>query len=260
MTPQNLLNIGLIQAPLAWEHKEKNLQYFETKINAIPEADLILLPEMFSTGFSMNPSQLAETEEGPALKWMRDMAVNRRLALSGSLIIEEGNQYFNRLFFVYPDGSFKRYDKRHLFSYAGEEKVYSAGTKKLILEYKGWRINPQICYDLRFPVWSRNSEDFDFQYYVANWPERRSEAWKTLLKARAIENQVYLAGVNRIGLDGNGINHSGDSAVYDPLGEKISDIQSGQEAADLITLDFQHLQEVRQRFAFLKDRDSFEIS
>lgn len=188
------------------------------------------------------------------------MAVNRRLALSGSLIIEEGNQYFNRLFFVYPDGSFKRYDKRHLFSYAGEEKVYSAGTKKLILEYKGWRINPQICYDLRFPVWSRNSEDFDFQYYVANWPERRSEAWKTLLKARAIENQVYLAGVNRIGLDGNGINHSGDSAVYDPLGEKISDIQSGQEAADLITLDFQHLQEVRQRFAFLKDRDSFEIS
>lgn len=259
MDPKETLKIALIQAPLVWENKGANLLYFEEKLKACKQADLILLPEMFSTGFSMNPSLLADSEEGEGLQWMRDQAQELSVALTGSLIVKEKDYYYNRLYFVYPDGSFKQYDKRHLFSYAGEEKVYTAGSSKLILEYLGWKINPQICYDLRFPVWCRNAEEFDFQYFVANWPERRSEAWQTLLQARAIENQVYLAGLNRIGEDGNGIYHSGDSAVYNALGEKISTIPSGAEMVEVVELNYSELEKIRERFAFLKDRDSFQL-
>ncbi len=259
MARKEILKLALIQAPLAWENKAQNLRYFEGKMEACLGADLILLPEMFSTGFSMKPATLAEESEGPAFKWMQEKAQALNAALSGSLIVEEKGHYYNRLYFVYPNGSYRQYDKRHLFSYAGEEKVYTAGDKKLVLEYLGWRINPQICYDLRFPVWCRNAEEFDLQYFVANWPERRSAAWQTLLQARAIENQVYLAGLNRIGEDGNGIYHSGDSAVYDPLGEKISTIAAGEEQVEIISLEYGHLQKIRERFAFLKDRDSFSV-
>ncbi len=259
MKPQEIFRIALVQAPLSWEDPSSNRSYFSEQLKSLSSSDLVLLPEMFSTGFSMNPAALAETMEGESLNWLKDQAQEQGFALSGSLIIEEEGYYFNRLFFVYPDGSFRYYDKRHLFSYAGEEKVYTAGREKLILEYCGWKINPQICYDLRFPVWCRNAENFDLQFFVANWPARRSGAWKTLLQARAIENQVYLAGLNRIGDDGNGIYHSGDSALFDPLGEKLSQIEPGKAQSEIIKLSYSHLQKVRERFAFLKDRDQFNL-
>lgn len=251
--------IALIQASLHWEQPLENRAYFENQIKQLGPCDLVLLPEMFSTGFSMNPSKMAEEEGGETLAWMQRMAQETDKAICGSLIIGEGERYFNRLYFVYPDGSYRSYNKRHLFSYAGEDQVYTAGTAKLVLKYKGWRINPQICYDLRFPVWCRNAEGFDLQLFVANWPERRSGAWKALLQARAIENQVYLAGLNRIGDDGNGIYHSGDSAVFDPMGEKLSHLEAHQAKAEIVDLSYSKLQEIRSRFAFLKDRDSFRL-
>ncbi len=214
---------------------------------------------MFSTGFSMKPQSIAEEENGPTLNWLQEISVRENAALSGSVIIKEGDHYFNRLFFVFPDGSYQTYDKRHLFSLAGEEKVYHPGKDKLIVEYGGWRINPQICYDLRFPVWCRNSEDFDLQFFVANWPERRAEPWSALLKARAIENQAYVAGLNRIGEDGNGVYHSGHSAVHDPLGEMVSQTKPHEESLEIIELDLDHIKAIRQKFGFLKDRDQFDI-
>lgn len=259
MAAQESFKLALVQASLYWEEPAKNRALFERELAALKSADLVLLPEMFSTGFSMQPASLAEDENGKTLAWMRKQAQEYQFALSGSLIIKEEGAYYNRLFFVYPDGTYQKYDKRHLFSYAGEEKVYTAGKEKLILEYKGWRINPQICYDLRFPVWCRNAEDFDLQFFVANWPARRAHAWKSLLAARAIENQVYLAGLNRIGEDGNGVYHSGDSAVYDPLGEEISAISPGKVQSEILVLSYNHLQKTRERFAFLKDKDRFKL-
>lgn len=255
-----ILKLAIVQTKLHWEDPRANQEHFVELLNSITvKPDLVLLPEMFSTGFSMNPQSLAESPEGDTFLWMQSEAQSRDLALSGSLIIEEDGLYYNRLYFIYPDGSYKTYNKRHLFSLAGEEKVYEPGQEKLILEYKGWRINPQICYDLRFPVFCRNAENFDFQYFVANWPERRAEAWSTLLKARAIENQCYVAGLNRIGDDGNGVYHSGNSAVHDALGAQISQTKAHEESVEVIILDKEQLQKVRSKFGFLADRDEFQI-
>lgn len=263
MPAQAIFKLAFIQTSLHWENPAANRahfdQLFESHTSKLQEADLILLPEMFSTGFSMQPSALAEQPDGPTFQWMKQKAKAFQAALSGSLIIEEQGQYYNRLFFVYPDGEAVHYNKRHLFSLAGEEKVYTAGQAKLLVEYKGWRINPQICYDLRFPVWCRNDVDFDLQYFVANWPERRAEAWSTLLKARAIENQAYVVGVNRIGEDGNGVYHSGHSAAHDALGTKISQTESHQESVELLELHHGDLQKVRTKLSFLKDRDQFDL-
>lgn len=254
------LSISLLQANLYWEAPQKNYQALEQMMNSLKATDLVLLPEMFGTGFSMHPEGLAEAPEGAGYQFMAQQAQRRDAALCGSLIIEEGGQYFNRLYFVLPSGEYHTYNKRHRFSLAGEEKVYAQGdTEKLIVEWRGWRINPQICYDLRFPAWCRNQEDFDLQLFVANWPERRVKAWSTLLKARAIENMTYVAGLNRVGEDGNGVNHSGHSAVHDPLGEKIAAVRPGQAGVTQVILEQAALQKYREKLGFLKDRDQFSL-
>lgn len=258
------LSISLIQANLAWENKPENLAMFSKKISNLEEqTEIVVLPEMFSTGFSMNAPHLAETMDGPTVEWMLKQSENNRVILTGSLIIKEANKIFNRLLWVMPNGKIGFYDKRHLFSYAGEDKPFSNGNKRLIASVKGWRINLLVCYDLRFPVWARqqvkNKEpEYDLLLYVANWPEKRSHAWKTLLCARAIENQCYCIGVNRVGIDGNGINHSGDSLVVGPLGEVLYHC-NGKEDAFTITLHIHELEETRKKFPFLRDADQFQI-
>jgi predicted amidohydrolase len=262
------LTLTLIQPALHWEDKEANLAMLEGKINAISEkTEIVILPEMFSTGFSMRPEVLAEKMDGPTVSWMRRISQQKRIVLTGSVIIEEEGKYYNRLIWMLPTGDYGCYDKRHLFGYAGEHEHYSSGQKRLIASVKGWKINLLVCYDLRFPVWARQSPEgagadgpeYDLLIYVANWPERRSLAWKTLLQARAIENQCFVAGVNRVGEDGNGIPHSGDSMVIDPLGEILFH-QQHEEAVFTITLQKEKLEEVRTRFPFWKDGDAFIIS
>ena len=238
---------------------------FEQKINAIERpTQIVVLPEMFSTGFSMKPEELAEPMDGPTVNWMRKTAAEKKVILTGSVIINENGNFFNRLIWMLPTGQLGFYDKRHLFAYAEEDKHYTAGTERLIASVNGWKINLLICYDLRFPVWSRQSpaSDQNFEYdvlvYVANWPEKRNGAWKSLLPARAIENQCYVIGVNRIGNDGNDIYHSGDSMVVDPLGQILYE-KAHQEDIFTITLQQSHLQEIRNRFQFWRDADQFTI-
>ncbi len=211
------LTVSIIQSTLSWENKDENLASFSDKIYAIKEAtDLIVLPEMFTSGFSMKPALFAEDLEGKTLHWMQKWAEDKNCVITGSIIVKEQNKFYNRLLWVKPNGSYEHYDKRHLFRFAGEDKQYTAGNRKLIVDLHGWKLCPLICFDLRFPVWSRNREDYDCLLYVANWPEARSKAWTTLLEARAHENQCYVIGVNRIGKDGNDIPHNGCSAIYDP--------------------------------------------
>jgi predicted amidohydrolase len=223
---------------------------------------VVVLPEMFSTGFSMQPALLAENMEGPTITWMRKMANSKKIILTGSLIIEENGNYYNRLLWMLPNGTVYHYDKHHRFAFAGEDNHYSSGNKRLIVSVNGWKINLQICYDLRFPVWARQqtneAPEYDLLIYVANWPERRSHAWKTLLQARAIENQSYVVGVNRVGEDGNGINHSGDSMVVDPLGN-ILYAKSSETFVHTITLDKKTLTDIREKFPFWKDADPFQL-
>lgn len=251
---------ALLQIDLSWEDPTTNRSHFQQKIEQLSqEVDLIVLPEMFPTGFSMNAAALAEPTEGPSLNWMRQMANQKDAAVTGSVIVEEGGNYYNRLFFVYPDGSFKKYDKRHTFTLAGEHEVYDAGTERLVLEYKGWRICPLVCYDLRFPVWARNTEGYDVLLYVANWPAVRVFAWDTLLKARAIENLCYCIGVNRIGIDGNDHPYTGHSAVYDCLGKLVSTPDYEKELVEVIELDKDHIDQTRGKLKFLQDRDTFTL-
>lgn len=253
------INITLLQTELVWEDKAANLAHFSQLLAGINEpTDVIILPEMFSTGFSMRPEALAEPNEGRSVQWMREKAQQLETVLTGSMMTEENGNYYNRLYWVWPDGSYQYYDKRHLFSMAQEQDHYSAGKGKLIVELKGWRIFPQVCYDLRFPVWLRNNNDYDFMFFVANWPERRNFAWKNLLQARAIENQAYVAGVNRVGTDGNGVYHSGDSTLVDPLGEVVF-TEADNPAVRTFTLSAERLQHVRERYPFLNDRDTFEL-
>ncbi|MFI5133157.1 MAG: amidohydrolase [Chitinophagales bacterium] len=267
------LTVTTIQSNLHWEDKAANLSMFEKKIASIEErTEIVVLPEMFSTGFSMNPQQLAETMEGETVQWMKRVAAENSIILTGSVIIGEPEtglavsngltHYFNRLIWMLPNGQYGHYDKRHRFAFAGENDQYTAGTKRLIASVKGWKINLLVCYDLRFPVWSRQQiqeeAEYDVLIYVANWPERRSIAWKTLLAARAIENQCYVIGVNRVGNDGNNIYHSGDSMIVDPLGEILYHT-SDEEDIFTIVLDKTHLQTVREKFPFWRDADRFKI-
>ncbi len=257
------LTITTIQSNLDWENKASNLAMFEKKIRSIQEdTEIVVLPEMFSTGFSMNPQSLAETMDGETVKWMKKVAAENNIILTGSVIIDENGHFFNRLIWVLPNGQHGYYDKRHRFAYAGEDDKYTAGTKRLIASVKGWKINLLVCYDLRFPVWSRQQiheePEYDVLIYVANWPERRSIAWKTLLVARAIENQCYVVGVNRVGNDGHSIYHSGDSMIVDPLGEILYHCKDDEDIFS-ITLDKTHLQNVREKFPFWKDADKFTI-
>jgi len=254
------LSVTAIQTGLFWEDKPANLKMLESKIDSITGTEVIILPEMFSTGFSMNPEPLAETMDGETVLWMKELAAKKRVILTGSIIIAEDGHYYNRLLWVLPNGTLGYYDKRHLFSYAGEDEHYTAGKKRLIASVKGWRINLQICYDLRFPVWARQTPleqpEYDVLIYVANWPQRRNTAWKTLLQARAIENQCYVAGVNRVGDDGNGIYHSGDSMIIDPLGAVLYQ-KAEEEDIHTITFNKEILADIRAKFPFWKDGDSF---
>lgn len=257
------LTITTIQANLHWENKTANLQMLQEKINSIQEkTEIVVLPEMFSTGFSMKPEQLGETMEGETVQWMKRIAASKKIILTGSVIIEEKGNYYNRLIWMLPNGQYGYYDKRHRFAFAGEDEHYTAGNKRLIASVKGWKINLLVCYDLRFPVWARQQQtegmEYDILIYVANWPERRSHAWKTLLQARAIENQAYVVGVNRVGDDGNNIHYSGDSMIIDPLGEVLYQKKEDEDIFT-ITLEKSHLDTVREKFPFWKDADSFKI-
>ncbi len=253
------MQVLLIQAPLVWEKPKLNRNYFEECINAISEkVDLIVLPEMFTTGFTMNPSAVAETMQGETVVWIQSLAKAKNCAITGSIAIEENGNFYNRMLFVFPSGEIQHYDKRHLFTLAGEEKVYTAGTQKLIVEYLGWKICLLVCYDLRFPVFSRNVEEYDLLIYVASWPKVRTTAWDALLKARAIENVSYVVGVNRIGEDASGHSYVGHSQVVDCLGEYVVAPEES-EAIFIATLDKSKLIEIKQKFAFLNDKDTFEI-
>ena len=264
------LSFTLVQTQLHWEDKNANLEMLEQKINAMKgQTHVVVLPEMFSTGFSMKPEQLAETMNGMAVQWMKNVTDYKKIILTGSLIIEDDRKYFNRLIWMLPNGQHGYYDKRHLFAYGEEDKHYSAGKERLIASVNGWKINLMVCYDLRFPVWSRQTHspqgdgrsdapEYDVLIYVANWPERRNVAWKTLLRARAIENQCYVIGVNRVGNDGNHIYHSGDSMVIDPLGEVLYQ-KTDEEDVFTIQLSKEHVKEVREKFQFWRDADEFQI-
>lgn len=255
------LTVTLMQSKLAWEQPSVNRAHFDELLAAMGrQTDLVVLPEMFTTGFTMNAAPLAETMDGPTQEWLRLRAQKYGCALTGSVIIEENGRYFNRLFFALPDGALHWYDKRHLFRMAGEEKVYSAGDRRLVVEMKGWRICPFVCYDLRFPVWMRNTPDlnYDLIVIVANWPAKRAAHWNALLPARAIENQSWLAAVNRVGADGHGYDHAGDSAVYDPLGRELWR-RTNAEAVASITLSHELLQTYRRDFPVWKDADRFEL-
>ncbi len=255
------LKITTFQAYLFWENIDKNLQNLGLRLSSIREkTDLIVLPEMFSTGFSMNPEAHAEAMDGKTMNWMLQQAKKFNCVITGSIIIKEDQKYFNRLIWMRPDGSYEYYDKRHLFGLGEEDKHYSSGDKKLFVELHGWKICPMICYDLRFPVWLRNKdEEYDMLLIVANWPERRSMHWRTLIPARAIENQSFVVAVNRVGNDGNEIYHSGDSMCIDPNGNVIY-YKPNDEDLHTFSINKEDLITARQSFPFLKDADKFELN
>ena len=253
------MKVALIQSSLFWENPIANRNHFEEKINSLTEqVDLIVLPEMFSTGFTMNPSLVAETMQGETILWLQSLAKAKKSAITGSLIIKEDNKFYNRLVFVFPSGEIQFYDKRHLFTLAGEDKIYTAGREKLIVEYKGFKICLLICYDLRFPVFSRNIENYDVLIYVANWPKVRINAWDALLKARAIENMSYVIGVNRTGTDTNNLEYNGHSQIIDFSGNYLVEPQENEEFYST-TLHKSDLLEFREKFGFLNDRDRFTV-
>lgn len=253
------LSVAIIQTELKWEDIDENLLRLTEKLNQVSDTDLIILPEMFSTGFTMNAKLVAERESGKAVNWLIKMATSKNTAITGSLVIEENGNYYNRLFFVFPNGKYETYDKKHLFTLAKEHEHYSAGSEKIIVNYKGFKICPLVCYDLRFPVWIRNVEEYDLLIFVANWPNKRVKAWDALLKARSIENMCYTIGVNRVGLDGNDHLYSGHSAVYNALGEKISKENKETEFIEKVTLSLESVTKTRKDFGFLRDRDAFNL-
>lgn len=256
---QDQLRVALIQSPLVWENAEANRLYFGGKIESLQEpVDLIVLPEMFSTGFTMSPQNVAETMRGKTVSWLQSFAAAKNCAITGSVVIKNGGKYYNRLLFVFPSGEVQHYDKRHLFSLAGEDKTYTAGKKRLQVDYKGFKICLLVCYDLRFPAFSRNTEDYDVLVYVANWPKPRVVAWDTLLKARAIENMSYVIGVNRLGEDGSGLEYLGHSQVVDYYGEYLVSAWEN-EGVFVALLDKKPLYETRKKFGFLNDRDRITV-
>ncbi|WP_295768579.1 amidohydrolase [uncultured Mucilaginibacter sp.] len=256
----NNLKITTYQGYLFWENIDKNLQNISLRLSGVrTSTDLVILPEMFNTGFTMNAEKLAEPMDGKTMQWMKDTAQKMNCVVTGSLIISEGEKYYNRLIWMRPDGTYEHYDKRHLFGLGKEDEKYTAGNKKLIVELLGWKICPVICYDLRFPVWLRNVKaEYDLMIIVANWPERRSLHWRTLIPARAVENQAYVIGVNRFGYDGNEVYHSGDSMCIDPNG-KVIYYKPNEEDIYTFSINAEELLKTRRALPFLKDADSFNI-
>lgn len=256
---ENTLNIALVQTPLVWEDPQANRVLLEEKMRVISKADIVVLPEMFTSGFTMSPQQVSDSMRGETMSWLLKLSREIQMAICGSLVIEEDGKYYNRFVFVEPSGQISHYDKRHTFTLAGEDKVYQRGTEKVIVNYKGWKICPLICYDLRFPVWARNTEVYDVLLYVANWPKPRINAWDTLLKARAIENMSYCIGVNRVGIDANDLEYSGHSAVYDSLGETMLEFADSEIGTKVIGLHKNHLSATRNKLRFLNDKDEFNL-
>lgn len=254
------LTVATIQSKIIWEDIEANLTLFGDKINSIESnVDLIILPEMFTTGFSMNTS-LAEEMDGRTVNWIIDKAKQKNCCILGSAIITENGKFYNRMLVAKADGEILTYDKRHLFTFAGEQNYYSRGEKQVTFELKSWRICPLICYDLRFPVWSRNTSEIDLYIYVANWPEVRKKPWSNLLISRAIENLSYVIGVNRIGVDGTNKDYSGNSAIIDFKGDEISKIPESQNHIEILTLNKENLTDFRAKFPALEDGDLFTIN
>jgi predicted amidohydrolase len=254
------LRVTLVQTELAWQDPAANRRSLAGHFRGLAgHTDLVVLPEMFSTGFSMEAEQLAEEMGGPTIGWLREEAAALGCVITGSLIVRDAGRCFNRLVWARPDGSLEYYDKRHLFRLANEQQHYAAGTRRLVAAVKGWRVCPLICYDLRFPVWSRSRGDYDLLLYVANWPQRRAHAWVTLLKARAIENLSYVVGVNRIGRDGNGASYAGDSVALDFLGQPLSS-EGGGDRVETVVLDLESLQSYRNSFPAQLDADPYEIT
>jgi predicted amidohydrolase len=266
------LSITLIQTELYWENPSENIRMLDEKIRSVSKTQIVVLPEMFSTGFSMKPHVVAERMDGPCMNWMKKISADKKIILTGSLAIEENGKYYNRMIWMMPDGNYGFYDKRHLFAYSGEDKVFTPGTKRFITSVNGWRILLQVCYDLRFPVWGRqqtrtgsesinvnkSSHEYDAIIYVANWPQVRSHPWKILLAARAMENQCYVIGVNRTGKDGNDIMYSGDSMIIDPSGE-ILQHKTGSEEIFTTVLSRDVLNEFRNKYPFINDADAFTL-
>ena len=251
--------VSCIQAPLSWENPKANRTYFEQKIASIQEkTDLIVLPEMFTSGFTMNPTVVSEEMTGETVLWLKNMAIRKNVAITGSMVISENNLFFNRMLFVFPNGKIRYYDKKHLFTLAGEDKSYTSGDEKVLISYLDWNICLQICYDLRFPVFVRNTEDYDAIIYVANWPKPRIAAWDALLKARAIENMCYVIGVNRIGEDGNGHPYVGHTQVIDELGNYLVE-PNEKESIFIANLSQSKMMETRKKLGFLNDRDVFQL-
>ncbi len=256
----NNLKISCIQADLAWENIDQNLNMFKEKLNLVPkETEIVVLPEMFTTGFSMNSLELAESMDGKSFQWMKEQAEKQNKIIIGSVIIKEDKNYYNRCITMFPNGEFYTYDKGHLFRMEKEHEDFTKGEQKTIFKHKGWRVCTMICYDLRFPVWSRNKGDYDLLVYIASWPESRREVWNTLLKARAIENQAYVVGVNRIGKDGEGISYSGDTVIIDPKGRIIQKAKDYQEEIINADLSLNELNQFREKFPVFLDADDFKL-
>jgi omega-amidase len=258
------LRVTWVQADLSWEDPNANLQQFRELLAGVRETDLVLLPEMFNTGFSINPACCAEPPDGPSSQFLRELALEKKAAVAGTLITEENGLYFNRLHFYFPDGTLETYDKRHLFRLSEEYRIFAGGSRKRIIRYKGWNILPLVCYDLRFPVWSKNTYmngeyGYDLLFYLSNWPDNRSYVWKSLLVARAIENQAYVAGVNRVGYDGYGTFHSGGSLVADAKGRILAEAPNGATSVETVTLSAADLKLFRDSFTVGMDWDQFTI-
>lgn len=251
------LKITIIQPNIIWENIQANLEKYSEIISGIINTDVIILPEMFTTGFSMQPEKLKETMDGISVRWMKKIASDKNAAIVGSLIIEEDGKIFNRAIWVFPDGNSQFYNKRHLFTLGQEHFHYSPGNKITLVEYRGWKFCPLICYDLRFPVWNRNTENYDVLIFMANWPSPRRHHWKTLLTARAVENQSYCIGVNRTGTDGTGLNYSGNSCMVSPQG--IAEFMGEKEAVQTFEISYSELHNYRKKLPFLEDRDEFKI-
>ncbi|RFF26358.1 MULTISPECIES: nitrilase-related carbon-nitrogen hydrolase [unclassified Wenzhouxiangella] len=253
------LEVGLVQADLAWQDPETNRHRLAAMMDTQPRCDLYVIPETFSTGFLGDAGLEAETMDGPSVAWMREQARSRAAALTGSLVIDDGSgRRFNRMVFMSPEGEATCYDKRHRFGFGGESQRYTAGERQVVVEWRGWRIDLQICFDLRFPVWCRNDRNFDIQLFVANWPAPRADHWSALLRARAIENQAFVIAVNRAGVDGNEVEYPGCSSVWDAAGKRVVELGE-DEATARVSLSRQALTSVRTRFPFLADADRFKL-
>jgi predicted amidohydrolase len=253
------LNISYVQLDTAWQDISANLSRLTEILKALnPETDLLVLPEMFSTGFTMTPETCAEKMEGSAVRWMQGQATLRNMTVAGSLVIEDEGKYYNRFVFVHANGKLDYYNKRHLFSLSGEHEKYTQGNQNITIDIQGWKVRPQICYDLRFPVWSKNRDEYDLLLYSANWPEKRIEHWRKLLMARAIENQAYTMGINRVGTDGNDLTFNGSSMLVSPMGDVLHE-SDNKEVLEMVSLDKQKIAEFRDFLSVLKDADSFSI-